>query len=1004
MYKRTKIKTILLGSLAVLSVVGLTSCKKTSTKSIGAKDIYAQATYGGKTYTVTKGELWEELKWEASDAINEHMTKYLMGECIAEIEEALNGIKGTSSISTHMQKLIFDYLEEQAFIGIYATTNMEKLKKNEIKSVTKSVQTYIDTAYVAEGKEYTLNEFMNYENLENNAITLFAGTNLETKYYLYNYYENFKYSGAQKLYAYYQKVDDIAKHDKNKSSDEDPYYTDKEIIQYHSEHYQWSADSQAIMIRFNNEDEINSTLKAFGIKAYNDTFYFIPQNGKTNTEYNEYYDDFKINAASDSEKCFNLSTIGGETAVFELYVQMYNYIYAYRDSLPVEPGVISSAFTSSNCRDVTESIVVKYVNMADEDYKDASDIISSWANDVKESITYTQDGLDDIDTNLKFYINKELRTIPVYSEGEARYSTSGKNYNNFYYMAFKIDQGEIDSYYELLNDPYEDTVINGHEDLVAELKEEMMWDEVDQTAINLAVRAATEKTKAYIYDSGLEILYSTGVSSYSKTHKNAPKSNVAITLKYSGKNSHTSKKAYNITIDELFEQLEKGSGVTKAVDMLSKKAIKDTPEYNDTKDDIKDYKNTLDLLLAYFANGSLSEYDSSIGKYNFLMLYFHTADVDKIVANYYRVNAASAKILTNYANNTAFYEMVQSYAKLAYNQDFTASASRLTVYVDMDEDGKEDKDFDWNTQVPTSSAPITYSELALKLIRYTLTRMKNEANQLSTLESIVDEYKNSQRFTNGIDEYTGPGMDDYDPTQPETIWAEYKRAGLYMSINTHDAVSNELTDTDNAMYVKEKVKDLYNSISMKDLYPSEYVDFEPYAAGNDGWKTEKGYELLVISSATVRNTAKFEEKDDIAGIYTNIFVRYEDDTAVIGNIYNDLKDEATLDQIQLFIYEYLNYNTSTLFPSSIQDYITSYIMPVYTKYTGTQTQLELLLNKLLSNSVQFIDNPENNARLEKIRKVNQRISDEYVNYAEYIDGYTQDEYFDFPNWWIEILK
>ena len=61
---------------------------------------------------------------------------------------------------------------------------------------------------------------------------------------------------------------------------------------------------------------------------------------------------------------------------------------------------------------------------------------------------------------------------------------------------------------------------------------------------------------------------------------------------------------------------------------VSKKAVKDSEAYEKTAEEIETYEDNLKYLLIAFTNNyySSSGYPSSIGKYNFMMLYFHTAD------------------------------------------------------------------------------------------------------------------------------------------------------------------------------------------------------------------------------------------------------------------------------------------------------------------------------------------------------------------------------------------
>lgn len=984
MIKNGKFKKFTLVVLSVFSVFSLVSCKETKISNIGTDTVYATSKDG--KYKVTNGDLWNELKWNATDEISKKINEVVLASYKTEIADAISVFDNkTTTVSIEKQKRYFDFLELSAFTGIYGTDSFDNLKLMLPKVVKVNVEKYIDTAYVDENKTIDSAK-LSQDYIEDHAVKKFSGS-LETTYYLYEYYEDYIDVCAQKALAYDYLEDYID--DYNDDRDEDNYYyTDEDIIQYHSEHYQYAEDRQAIIIRFTNTDEINSTLKAFGVKVYNDSFYFIPQGTKTDTKYSKYYDDFDVSKAANSEKCFNIMSIGGESAIFDLYVAIYNYIYTYKDALPSQ--YTDRTNLTINQRKVTEKIVTNYIKGVETTSPEDTVSSTEWES-YKDRITYTQEDLNKIDEDFKFYVNKTLNVNPDYTQGESRYSVNGQSYKDHYYLVFKISEKPLRDEYKLL-DSIDDTEIpEAKASYKAKLIEEMMWDELTDTYISNAVSEKIAKVTTYIYDENVEIAYSAVNTSYSKTHKNAPKSNTLFSLKYKGKTTH-------YTINEIFESLVEKSGVTTAIDLLSKQVIKDSEEYKETNKNRSDYKRTIELLLAYFSNNQLSSYPSTLGKYNFLMLYFHDSDIDRIIDNYYRVNEASNKILTDFGSNEKFYTLVETYSSMAYEKKYQASASNLLAYVDMDEDGNADKDFNWDTIVPTSPTK-TYKELTIELIQTMVTRMKYASGaELDTLKTMVEEFNSCQKFTNGIENYD-PNRDEYDPTEPEKIWAEYKRAGIQLSITDYSDVTNSTSENlsnESACptEIKGRIRDLYKEISIYDTYPNEYVDSDFYTADNaQGWKTTEGYSMLVLSSITKRSSAKFEKKDDVNGIYTNIAIMNGDDKIIIENIYND-NDTATKNQIKLYVYEYLKYQESSMFPTNVQTYINDFVAPVYTKYTDSSTQRELLFIKQLDSKINFT-NSQDEARLNKIIEINHRISDEYLD--------SSDDAFSFAGWW-EAIK
>lgn len=110
------------------------------------------------------------------------------------------------------------------------------------------------------------------------------------------------------------------------------------------------------MIRFMNEDESKAVLKSFGLKTYRSQLYFIAQReGETDSEYSKFYDDYDFTAPNTLRSATPLAS--SPQLVFSIYLQMYNYIYTTRESLPVNSTITSD---NSNCRKITANLVNTY--------------------------------------------------------------------------------------------------------------------------------------------------------------------------------------------------------------------------------------------------------------------------------------------------------------------------------------------------------------------------------------------------------------------------------------------------------------------------------------------------------------------------------------------------------------------------------------------------------------------------------------------------------------------
>lgn len=79
------------------------------------------------------------------------------------------------------------------------------------------------------------------------------------------------------------------------------------------------------------------------------------------------------------------------------------------------------------------------------------------------------------------------------------------------------------------------------------------------------------------------------------------------------------------------------------------------------------------------------------------MLYFHSVDIDYIIENNYRVNAAASKLLTNY-NSTKLLEFFKSYSDNIYNNYFSIGGKRLVVFRDADDDNEKDDVTEWTSE------------------------------------------------------------------------------------------------------------------------------------------------------------------------------------------------------------------------------------------------------------------------------------------------------------------
>ncbi|MBD5390887.1 hypothetical protein HDR67_02665, partial [bacterium] len=488
-----------------------------------------------------------------------------------------------------------------------------------------------------------------------------------------------------------------------------------------------------------------------------------------------------------------------------------------------------------------------------------------------------------------------------------------------------------------------------------------------------------------IFDEALEISYAASNTDYSKTYGKAPNSNVLATLKYDNKtwnlNIVEDTEDKNALNDGAFNILERQSGIVTAINVLSKKVVKDTKAYTETQKDIQDYKDSLEYVLAAFSNNyyATSGYSSSIGKYNFMMLYFHSVDINFIIDNTYRVNAAAAKLLTNY-NSNKLLEFFKSYSDNIYNNYFSIGGKRLVVYMDSNDDSEKD-DVDTWTQAQ--------KDLAQDLIRKIYNEVASTTGSHSTaLSTIVTEINESARakFEN-------------NPIAPENKWAEYRKAGLNVEMEDISA-NNSTTSLD--FKLKAKLLEIFKSpsYSINNTTPTEFME-DLQDLNTEILETKDGYNLLLITSADFQTSAEFKEEDDKFGIFKDISVYYNEEYHQIGSVYNNEK-LLTIEQIRLYVLEYVSSSTSNLSPAVLSSALSSFLSPVITRYTANETQRDIVTYLIETKAGTAIDFKENNERYKEIVEINHNSADEYISI--YFEEDSTNTLTTYENWWTDLQK
>lgn len=967
--KKGFLKPFTLCSLAVLTMATLTSCGKSADIYEGINPDEEYVTLGNKNqYSVTNKEVYDNFRWSSSSVIQEKLNQAIIQKYLTEVETKVNELD-EDYIANVQNYLICD---------VFAVTDVDSADElnNPYLEKQKKIQ-YIDTVYQKYAitlDEAQLDALLVRDKKEHKSTLTkdkYQAFNENQKAVFAKYFDNY----AKKLFARDYLANEIKTHDEEKDEDEDAYYTDSEIKTYWNENYKYKEALNAILIRFNSQNEANAVLKTFGLKTYRSRLYYLPQNEKSDAEYSKYYDDYDFTDNTTDAQQERIDLTNQKSAMMlSLYVEMYNYVYPYREKLNNIPGI--PANSTSNRRDVTQKILDSFSrdNEGSIDVNNVSEFYEKYLKSSEDSLTYTGESLDEINSSLKSYLYTTLKA-PAKNDTTAdinqmdAYSYQPQSYGDYYFMAFKVYDANVNKAEKLyFSDSSEtklaqkaddanltETEFETFKNFVESLKAELMEDELTQTYIDNAISDSVENCKIYIYDQNVEIAYLSSNSNYSRTRKKTDEGGLVAQITYTNPDDKKDTTTVSVKAVDIWNELEPTSGISTAVDLLSQKVIKDTKVYEDVvndKEKVDEFYDTLNILLANFANGQLSSYgyDSSIGKYNFMMLYFHTNKIDEIIKNYYCINEASTKLLTDYSSD-ALAKLLQESAN-AYSKTFKVSGSNLLAYVDMNEDGNPDRDFDWTQELPVAvTGATTYGDLAKMLMKDVIALLNNsEESNVDTLSNIVSEFNSSGRFTNGFDQTITDGQ--YDPTNPETYWAKYKVNGLYLKVEEVADVSNTSQySTVNdvlkiAMYkTYQDNKYIFDKDGENPAVPNEYLETSYYEDGADGLLSVNGYNLYTLTSASINDTAEFKEEDDPNGIFTNIKYIYNDEVYTIENVYSE-NGEFTLNQVKAYLLEYANSQTSASLPESISNAITNSLKPMYSRFTSETSQFYLIVSYL----------------------------------------------------------
>jgi len=833
--------------------------------------------------------------------------------------------------------------------AIFGTSDKEALESMDENTKTQKVLSFIDSFYLV-NIEITEAD-IDTENFE-------AHDQKVLDYY--------KLTVAKKIYAKEILAEEVK--DKENASYID---VDKALQTYFAANVQNNYDMSAITIRFVNQNEANATLRRYNIKAYRSQWYeladprttvvtdyaatVLADLGIANTgsiseaDYVKYYDKYSINPNREPISDADVPMTLDETLV--KFLEIYNYIYSYKDQ-------VSTTYT-------VDTILTDLVNLP-----------------------FTKSYEDFTNTSLRTYIYNTLGT----GETDTRFTSSPRLNGSYYYLAFKLEAHNE----EVLNWMDEDDKFIVYTE-TGELTEKALeiYDLVEESKLTSSYISskATERfndAEVVVYDELVKLYLGQNYSNV----KLSSKSSKTVVAKVGDK---------EITVDELYAELEAKLGVSVAIDI----AIRETLKASDYMDDITaekraEFRDNIETIITQFGQDyyASSGYPASMGRKNFLMLAFRATSIDEAVENVYVASALEdaylADIEAHYGEG--IYQTLADYANKLQAQYFSLTASHALIFIDMNEDDRPDDPaeyFDTLTVVEQDAL----KALVTELMQVVYDRATTYSSFSTGLTAIVDEFKTSGRIAPA-----SCNVAPFDQT-PECRWAEYKAAGLNLMFESLSAITNS-TNTigstskldenfyDRAVEIYTEVKAEYYDVDNK--FPSQYLDVRP-ADYADVLESSFGWHLILATGGQTFTSAKFGTADDTKKEETDEYfiyqhIEYEDEAG--EKYYLDaysIDDTISANQVRIYLNEVdSEYGVQNL-PTKVSSAISAYFAPIYTKYTGNYNQLNLLYKLLADTNYNFAA-AGNNAKAERLVEINQ---DQFFSY-EFNNDLFNDVYGD---WW-----
>ena len=781
MNKNKFVKSLMILVLVLFSTVLLTACGKDSTKfPTGNIDDSVYVSAGN--HQVTKKELYNEFRFDSLTILQTLIDEKLFADYFNKVDYTNEDHK----------KVLVDAINQ----AIFGTKEVDDIKKaNESEDVkSKRIKSYVDSLVIV-GK---------IDPSEKDALITSLMANDEYVDYPENLLDIYKQKMAVRIFAK-EKLDEELEDEDSKQ-----FIKDKDIVDYYKANRQGRYDVKAFWTEFLNLNEQRAVFRELSIKYTTNTgeLFRIPDIRILDTTDENYIDinDSKyqhVKSILDREDIKYEDDEGNRVEISKADFQTYYDSYTFsKEVSETGHGFPDTVFTVD---EVLEAFVAAHNLVHGEQLKVEEGVIKRVLDDSDFPVYFEYDDIKN--SQLRNFIYTSLKLPKEDDEDnktDIQYSQRPNTFGDYVYLAFKFSDDSA-SEEGILNEDKDD-FLEGNDDLIAELKAEMIEKKLSDTYVSEKVNEYLKDKKLNIYDPILRALYSR-----SNEYKGSEKMKDNDTL--------AEIDDIKITVDEFYEAAEKAFGVSIASDLLTSKILKEKYYDKITKEEHESNETQMKNMILSFGQNQFAAngYPASIGRNQFLLLAFRANSVDEAIEKAFVLpkltDLFNKDIENHFATDTGtIYEKFAELSAKHYDNFWALRSSHILIYLDHDLDGTPDNP----SHLPAEVLAEAHTLLP-ELIKDLFDRIGKETTEQKGIDRLISDFNDSTRLSS---------EDEYDK---EHIWAKYKRFGFKLKNETLGEITNSSNFLSSQSRLDEvfyaRAKDIYEIVKDYKVSQLPYLDF-----------------------------------------------------------------------------------------------------------------------------------------------------------------------------------